>query len=87
MGLAKRKHEYTAAELIDSLRTVHVAGADLRELVQLTQTLITEDLERRTDILKNGRDGASLPREVLRQGLVRQGECQCNAALRWTADA
>ena len=83
--LAKRKHEYTAAELIDGLRGLHVSGGDLRRLVELCQELISEDLERRVNALKQSKDGESLPREALARDLVRY-ECRCAAALRWTAN-
>jgi hypothetical protein len=80
--LAKRKTEWTAAELIDSLRGAHVAGADLKALVELTREFIDEDLERRVAVLKASRDGAPLPAETLRRELVRQ-RCRCEAALTW----
>ena len=82
---AKRKDEYTAAELIDGLRGLHVTGGDLRRLVELTQELITKDLARRVNLLKETKDGAGLPWEVLARGLVAH-DCRCAAALRLTAD-
>jgi hypothetical protein len=82
---AKRKHELTAAELIESLRGVHVAGGDLRALVQLTGQFVAEDLDRRVAALKASRDGAGIPEGVIRNDLVRN-QCHCAAALRWTAN-
>jgi hypothetical protein len=88
---AKRKHEWTAAELISALRDVHVGGADLKALAQLTQELANEDLDRRVVAAKQSRDGAGLPVEVLRRQIVglpieRSYNCECRAALRWLND-
>jgi hypothetical protein len=63
--LAKRKTEWTAAELIDSLRGAHVTGADLKALIELTRSFIAEDLERRVAAMKATRDGAPMPAQVL----------------------
>jgi hypothetical protein len=82
--LAKRKNEWSASQLIDALRDLHVSGADLRNLVQLTRDFVAEDLERRVALAKDSLDGRGLPAEVLRRDIVRQ-DCQCTAALRWLA--
>ena len=81
--LAKRKHEYTAAELIDGLRGLPVSGDDLRRLVFFTQEMVAEELQRRVTAFKASRDGSGLPAETLARDLVR-GQCHCEAALRWT---
>ena len=80
MGLAKRKNEATARELIEALAAVHVGGEDLHALIKLTRE--GEDCERRVGILKASRDGASMPTELLRRDLVKF-RCQCDAALSW----
>jgi hypothetical protein len=82
---AKRKHELSASELIDLLRAVHVSGADLRSLVELTGQFVAEDLERRVAIAKASPDGRNLPEQVLANQLVKF-DCHCKAALRWTAN-
>lgn len=73
----------TAAELIDLLRAVHVAGSDLRALVELTQRLIADDLERRVAVQKASRDGRGLPIEVIRRDLMKHHKCPCEGALAW----
>jgi len=81
---AKRKNELNAAELIAQLRTLHVAGADLKALIEMTHEFITEDVERRVRELKSGSCGA-LPAEVLRRDLVKF-QCKCVAGLRLLSD-
>jgi hypothetical protein len=83
MGFAKRKHEYTAAELIDHLRSLHVAGPDLKALIELTNAFIDDEFERRVAILKQSADGKSLPIQFL-QAQLHQGQCRCVSAMRWS---
>lgn len=78
---AKRKDEYTAAELIESLRDLHMTPADLKSLIGLTQEMIEEEVTRRVDAIKSGRDGASLPKQTIRNDLTH-GECGCRYAVR-----
>jgi hypothetical protein len=80
--LAKRR-EATAAELISALQGLqHVAGDDLRRLVEITQEFISEELERRVTMAKASADGRNLPTDTIRRDLVRH-ECRCTAAMRW----
>jgi hypothetical protein len=79
---ARRKDEYTAAQLIDALRHLHMTPEDLKSLVQLTQDFIGEELERRVNVMKQSRDGAGLPIEILRREITRLDPCMCKAALR-----
>jgi hypothetical protein len=81
MGLAKRKHEYTAAELIDSLRGLHMTPEDLRALIALTQDAIEEDVTRRIGVIKASRDGAGLPEQMIRRDICRH-ECACRYSMR-----
>jgi hypothetical protein len=81
VGLVKRRHELTAAELIDGLRALHLTPADLTALIGLTQEFIAEDLERRVQVVKQSADGSGQPIESLRLMLVR-GECPCRATMR-----
>lgn len=78
---AKRKNEMTAAELIDSLRGLHLSSADLQSLIAFTQEAIEEDVQRRVATLKAGRDGAGLPEQMIRRDICR-GECACRYSVR-----
>ncbi|MGB8629193.1 MAG: hypothetical protein WCD69_07360, partial [Xanthobacteraceae bacterium] len=80
---AKRRDEHTAQELIHALRRLHMTPADLKALIELTHDFISEDLERRLDALKASRDGAGLPREVLRSEITRNHVCMCRSALHY----
>ena len=83
MVFAKHKPQpETAAELIARLRGTHVAGADLKSLIEITHRFVAEDLERQVAILKASRDGSSLPTSVLEGQLVKN-RCTCFAALSW----
>jgi hypothetical protein len=81
MGLAKRREELSASELIACLRRIHMSSADLKALIELTHDFIGEDLERRLHELKASRDGASLPIDVLRSEITRNSSCMCRSAL------
>jgi hypothetical protein len=70
---AKRRDEHTAQELIAALRRLHVSSADLKDLIQLVQDFIEEDLNRRLDVIKASSSGRDLPREVLKRDLTNSG--------------
>jgi hypothetical protein len=78
---AKRRDEWTAAELIEALGRLHFTPADLKALIDLTLSVIDETLDRKLAELKAGRDGASLPIQSLRQEIIKNW-CPCQAALR-----
>jgi len=73
--LAKRKHEYTAAELIDGLRGLPVSGDDLRRLVFFTQEMVAEELQRRVTAFKASIAGCPLK-------LSRATWCAANVIVR-----
>jgi hypothetical protein len=79
---AKRKNEFTAAELIDQLRSLQIAGPDLKTLIELTNALIDDEFGRRVRILKQSQDGKDLPIQFLQEQLHR-GQCKCVSAMRW----
>ena len=79
---AKRKDEFTAAELIDRHRSLHVAGPDLKALIELTNAFIDDEFERRVGVLKQSQDGKDLPIQFLREQLHR-GQCKCVSAMQW----
>jgi hypothetical protein len=80
---AKRRDEHTAQELIAALRRLHCSPVDLRDLVQLVQDLIAENLDHRAADIKKGCQG--VPLEVIKNDLKKQ-QCACAYALRLNAD-
>jgi hypothetical protein len=89
MGLAKRVPvpeqpgpKTRASEAIKVLSVANVVGADLKALIELTNSLIDEEFERRVALMKQSRDGKDLPVEVLRREL-HKGLCRCVSAMRW----
>ena len=86
MGLPKRKDEWTAGQLIEQLSRLHVAGPDLKALVQLTQDFVNEELQRRVANAKQSRDGKDLPVQIIRQQFI-SGRCHCDAAAYLSSEA
>jgi hypothetical protein len=83
MGFAaKRKHELTAQEALDHLETLHLAPADLRRLIELTQAFISDDLQRMVKEQKASAAGRDLPEQMLTFDLRKHG-CPCLCAMRW----
>jgi hypothetical protein len=76
MAFAKRKAEPSAEEREQALLAeIH----DMR--VRLNQYLDARTLQ-----LKQSRDGAGLPMEVLRRGLVQHDPCLCHCVARLLGD-
>jgi hypothetical protein len=83
MGFAKRKEEFTVQEHIEALRRLHMSPVDLRDLIQLVQDFVAEDLERRIAVFKASR--RDLPIETIRRELTKTG-CACSYGLRLNSD-
>lgn len=79
MGLAKPKNEWTARAHIEALRHLHMTPADLKSLVELSQELISEDLDRRAAEVKLGCPG--VPVDVIKNDMKKH-QCACAYALR-----
>jgi hypothetical protein len=82
---AKRKDEpaeLTPGELIAALGKLSVVGHDLKALIEVTNGQITADFERRVAVMKQSRDGKSLPVAILERELHR-GMCRCVSAMQW----
>jgi hypothetical protein len=80
---AKRRDEHTAQDLIAALRRLHLSPVDLRDLIQLVQEFVEEDLNRRAADVKKGCQG--LPLEVIKNDLKKH-QCACTYGLRLNAD-
>jgi hypothetical protein len=83
MHAKRRQDEYTAQAHIEALRRLHLTPVDLKALILLCHDFIGEDLERRLDALKASRDGAGLPREILRREITQNHVCMCRSALHY----
>jgi hypothetical protein len=80
---AKRRDEHTAQDLIGALRRLHLSPVDLRDIIQLVQEFVEEDLNRRAADVKKGCQG--LPLEVIKNDLKKH-QCACAYGLRLNAD-